>query len=99
MLIAVALGARWRVYSRDIGRNAPVLPHALQWKYDEGTISLRGARRRRLIALPGKLLQELDLNLLNLEKAVVLAAQQVIDFFMEMPDFEFGFEIDLVIVF
>lgn len=40
MLIAVAEGARWSVYSRDIGRNRPVLPDALQWKYGERTISL-----------------------------------------------------------
>src|SRR5436190_14489601 len=99
MLIAVAVGVRWSVYSRDIGRNAPVLPRALQWKYGERTISLRGARRRRLFALAGKLFQELDLNLLNLEKAVVLAAKQVINFLVKMPDFEFGLEIDLVIVF
>src|ERR1700681_3683038 len=99
MLIAVEEGARWSVYSRDIGRNAPVVPHALQWKCGERTISLRGARRRCLLALAGKLFQQLDLNLLDLEKAVVLAAQEVIDFFVEVPDFEFGLEINLVIIF
>src|SRR5437763_1785694 len=59
MLIAVALGARWSVYSRDIGRNAPVLPPALQWKYGDRTISLRGARRRRLLAFAAELFQQL----------------------------------------
>src|SRR5436190_9015633 len=99
MLIAVAEGARWSVYSRDIGRNAPVWPRALQWKYGERRFSLRGTRRRRFRALAGKLFQQLDLDLLNLEKALVLAAQQVVDFFVKMPNFELGFEIDLVIVF
>jgi hypothetical protein len=42
--------------------------------------------------------QQLDLNLLNLEEPIVLASQQVIDFFVEMPDFQFGFEVDFVIV-
>ena len=45
----------------------------------------------RLLALAGKLCQQLDLDLLNLEKAIVLPAKQGIDFFVEVPDFEFGF--------
>src|SRR5438477_1544830 len=42
--------------------------------------------------------EQLDLDLLNLKKPIVLPPQQVIDFFMEMADFEFGFEINFVIV-
>src|ERR1700694_536079 len=99
MLIAVAEGARWSMYSRDIGGNAPVLPRALQSKCGERMISLRSAGRGRLLTLTGKFFKQLDLNLLNLEKAVVLAAKQVIDFFVEVSDFQLGFEIDLVIVF
>src|SRR5438105_1036096 len=59
MLIAVALGARWSVYSRDIGRNAPVLPHALQWEMWRTDDFVRGARRRRLLALAAELFQQL----------------------------------------
>src|SRR6267142_663220 len=99
MLIAVGEGARWSVYSRDIGGNAPVGPPALQWKYGERMISLRGVWGRRFLAFAGQLFQQLNLNLLNLEKAVVLAAKQVVDFFVQMPDFEFGFQVDFVIVF
>ena len=36
--------------------------------------------------------------LLNLEEAVVLTAQQVIDFFVQVPNLQFGFEVDFVIV-
>src|SRR6266545_8179551 len=43
--------------------------------------------------------EQLDLDLLNLEEAIVLPSQQVIDFFVQVPDFEFGLEIDLIIVF
>jgi len=39
------------------------------------------------------------LDLLNLEEPIVLAPQEVIDFLVQVPDFEFSFEIDLVIVF
>ena len=43
--------------------------------------------------------EELDLDLLDLEQTIVLLAQKVIDFFVKMPDFQFGFEIHFVIVF
>jgi hypothetical protein len=46
-----------------------------------------------------QLFEELDLDLLELKKPVVLAAQEVIEFFVQMPDFELGLEIDFVIVF
>src|SRR5581483_126602 len=39
-----------------------------------------------------KRLEQFNLNLLRLEQALVLAAQQVIHFFVQMPDFEFGLE-------
>ena len=42
--------------------------------------------------------QQLDLDLLNLEQTVVLPAKQMIDFFVQMPDLELGFQIDFVIV-
>jgi hypothetical protein len=44
-------------------------------------------------------LKQLDLDLLNLEQPVVLPAQQVIEFLVQMPDLELGFQIDFVIVF
>src|SRR5436853_4723536 len=51
-------------------------------------------------ALPflANLFEQLDLDLLNLKEPIILLPQQVIDFFVQIPDFEFGFEIDLVIV-
>ena len=35
------------------------------------------------------------MDLLNLEQTVALAAQQMIDFFVQMPDLKLGFQIDL----
>src|SRR5438270_13711598 len=46
MLIALAWGARWSVYSRDMGRNAPVSPHALQWKLSSRAQSRDPVARR-----------------------------------------------------
>jgi len=43
-------------------------------------------------------LQQFDLDLLNFKKPIVLLSQEVIDFFMQVPDLELRFEIDLVIV-
>ena len=50
-------------------------------------------------ALTADFFEQLDLDLLNLEEPVVLASQQVIDFFVQVPDLQFGFEVDFVIVF
>ena len=43
--------------------------------------------------------QQFDLNLLNLKEPVVLLPQEVIDFLVQVPNFELSLEIDLVIVF
>ena len=50
-------------------------------------------------AFAAEFFQQFDLDLLNLEEPIVLSSQKVIDLFMQVPDFEFGFEVDLVIVF
>jgi hypothetical protein len=44
------------------------------------------------------LFQQFDLDLLNLKEPIVLLSQEVIDFFVQVPDLEFGLEIDLVII-
>ena len=49
-------------------------------------------------ALAADFFEQLDLDLLNLEEPIVLAPQQVIDFFVQVPDLELGFEVDFVIV-
>jgi hypothetical protein len=43
-------------------------------------------------------LEQLDLDLLNFEQPIVLLPQEMIDFFVEVPDFELGLEVDFVIV-
>jgi len=43
--------------------------------------------------------QQFDLDLLDFKEAVVLPAQEVIDFFVQVPNLELSFEIHLVIVF
>ncbi len=43
--------------------------------------------------------EQLDLDLLNLEQPIVLTPHEVIDFLLEMPNLELGFQVDLVIVF
>src|SRR5436853_6174103 len=50
------------------------------------------------IAFLSELFQELDLDLLDLEKPIVLLAQKMVDFLVQMPDFELGFQINLIIV-
>jgi hypothetical protein len=57
------------------------------------------AIKQLAFAFPAEFFEQFDLDLLNLEEPIVLATQEVIDFFVQVPDFEFGFEIDLVIVF
>ena len=42
--------------------------------------------------------QQFDLDLLDFEEAIVLPPQQMIDFLMQVPDLELGFEINLVII-
>jgi len=42
--------------------------------------------------------QQFDLYLLNFEEAIVLLSQEMIDFLVQVPNLELGFEIDLVIV-
>jgi len=42
--------------------------------------------------------QQFDLDLLNLKESVVLLWQEVIDFLVQVPNLELGFEVDLVIV-
>src|SRR6266496_1282046 len=49
-------------------------------------------------ALAADFFEQLNLDLLDFEQPIVLAPQQVIDFFVQVPDLQFGFEIDLVIV-
>ena len=43
--------------------------------------------------------QQFDLDLLNFKESVVLPPQQVIDFLVQVPNLELGFEIDLIIIF
>src|SRR6266567_7635939 len=50
-------------------------------------------------ALAAEFFEQLDLDLLNLEQPVVLPAQQVIDFLVQMPNLQLGFQIHFVIVF
>ena len=42
--------------------------------------------------------QQFDLYLLNFEEAIILLSQKMIDFLVQVPNLELGFEIDLVIV-
>jgi hypothetical protein len=53
--------------------------------------------RRTAFAL-ADFFQQFDLDLLDFKEPVVLPPQQVIDFLVQMPNLEFGFEVDLVIV-
>ena len=50
------------------------------------------------LAFAAEFFEQFDLDLLNLEKPIVLIPQKMIDFFVEMPDFQLSLEIDLVIV-
>jgi hypothetical protein len=49
-------------------------------------------------AFPAEFFEQLDLDLLDLKESIVLATQEVIDFFVQVPDFQLGLEIDFVIV-
>src|SRR5436190_173016 len=52
-----------------------------------------------LLFVAPNFLKQLNLNLLNLEQPVVLPAQQVIEFLVQVPNLQLGFQIDLVIIF
>ena len=69
----------------------------------EGGLGRRIVRRRRLLAREtafalADFFQQFNLDLLNLEQPVVLLSQKMIDFLVQVPNLELGFEIDLVIV-
>jgi hypothetical protein len=57
-----------------------------------------GLAKESAFGFASEFFQQFDLDLLNLEQAVVLAAQQMVDFFVQMPDLKFGFQIHFVIV-
>ena len=63
-----------------------------------GLLSRFSAGPRSAFALLTDFFEQLNLDLLDLEKPIVLFSQKVIDFFVQVPDFEFGLEVDLVIV-
>src|SRR6266496_4336786 len=50
-------------------------------------------------ALAADFFEQLNLDLLDFEEPIVLTPQEVIDFFVQVPDLQFGFEVDFVIVF
>ena len=54
--------------------------------------------RMLVFALLTDFFEQLNLDLLNLEEAVVLLAQEVVDFFVKVPDFQLRFQIHFVIV-
>ena len=58
-----------------------------------------GRRNVFALALSTKFFEQLDLDLLNLKQPIVLPPQEVIEFFVQMPDFQLGFQIHFVIVF
>src|SRR5262249_52154872 len=51
------------------------------------------------LAFAAEFFKQLDLDLLNLEQPIVLHLQEVIDFFVQVPNLKLGFQIDFVIVF
>ena len=51
------------------------------------------------LAFAAEFFEQFDLDLLNFEKPVVLASQQVIEFFVKVPDLQLSFQVDFVIVF
>src|SRR6266700_4769427 len=51
------------------------------------------------LAFASELFEQLDLDLLNFEKPIVLTPQKMIEFFVKVPDFQLGFQVDFVIVF
>ena len=50
------------------------------------------------LAFAAEFFEQFDLDLLNFEKPIVLTPQKMIEFFVEMPDFQLSLEIDLVII-
>jgi hypothetical protein len=51
------------------------------------------------LSFAAEFFEQLDLDLLNLEESIVLLLQEVIDFLVQVPDFQFGLEINLVVIF
>src|SRR6266496_2806939 len=49
-------------------------------------------------ALAADFFEQLNLDLLDFEEPIVLTPQEVIDFFVQVPDLQLGFEVDFVIV-
>jgi hypothetical protein len=62
---------------------------------DAPTTKQRSSLKRPLAA---DFFEQLNLNLLDLEEPIVLPSQKVIDFFVQVPNLELGFEVDFVIV-
>jgi len=62
-----------------------------------GCVNNSNSTARSAFAFAADFFEQLDLDLLNLKEAVVLTPQQVIDFFVQVPDLELGFEVDFVI--
>lgn len=54
---------------------------------------------QRSATLRPHVLHHLDLDFLDLGQAVPLLGQDMIDLLMQMADFEFGLEVDAIIVF
>ena len=42
--------------------------------------------------------EQLDLDLLNFEEAIVLPPKEMIHFLVQVANLEFGFEVDLVVI-
>src|SRR6266436_3892238 len=71
--------------------------------YEISGLGRRIARWQRLLARSAPFaladfFQQFNLDLLNLEEPVVLLSQKMIDLLVQVPNLEFGFEIDLVII-
>ncbi len=71
------------------------------------SIRVHGGLERVLIAVaplsprrlpPGEFLHQFDLQLLQREEPLRLLLQEKVHFLVQVPDFQFGFEIHLVIV-
>src|SRR2546423_11756747 len=79
-----------------------------RYRRPASALSLRAWRDRRRCCRPllprraalalADVFEQLDLDLLDLEEAIVLPPQQMIDLLVQVPDLELGFEVDLVII-
>lgn len=84
---------RSKCIAQTFGRNC-TLPTPLSQSLIQRAGAKARARRNVGFALLGpafasQLFQQLNLDLLDFEQPIVLAAKQVIDFFVQVPDFEF----------